>query len=217
MSKSDGRLFREGLRVVFFCVFVFAANSSMAETVKGKYEKGVAIEFYNRGTKLMSANPSLAIELFYAAIEQDPKIFQAHVNLGTVLKKQGRALDAQKAFESALRIEPDDDIALNQLGSLLVSMGRYQDAVKKTEVCIQKNLPICLELHGHALDKAGLHAKSYEIYTRLTKVFPLRSEIHQSRSSTAVRAGRDDLFDLALDDWERSLPNDPVLKRLSGD
>ncbi|MBN8540770.1 MAG: tetratricopeptide repeat protein [Deltaproteobacteria bacterium] len=176
-----------------------------------------AIELYNRGTRIMGKSPHQAISLFEAAIERDPDLFQAHVNLGTVLKKQGRSLEAKKAYESALFIAPYDDIGLNQLGSLLVSMGKYQDAVRKTEVCVQKNLPICLELHGHALDKAGLHAKSYEIYTRLAKMFPLRSEIHQSRCSTAVRAGRNDLFEIALDDWERLLPNDPLLKKLAGD
>lgn len=196
-------------------VVLFSATSHSFTNDEGR--NIAAIELYNRGTRIMGKSPHQAILLFEAAIERDPNLYQAHINLGTVLKIQGKFFKAKKAFESGLRIEPHDDIGLNQLGSVLVSMGKYQDAVRKTEVCAQKNLPICLELHGHALDKAGLHAKSYEIYTRLAKMFPLRSEIHQSRCSTAVRAGRDDLFDLALDDWERLLPNDPLLKKLAGD
>ena len=64
-----------------------------------------------------------AAEAFAKAAAADPESARARVNLGTALARAEQADDAIAAFRDALRIEPTNDVALANLGQLLLSRG----------------------------------------------------------------------------------------------
>lgn len=80
-----------------------------------------AADFYQRGK-----NPARAQELFARATLKDPKNVRAFFSLGSVLERQKKYDEAEKAFRSALALAPDSAITLNYLG--------YMNADRKVKV-----------------------------------------------------------------------------------
>jgi len=70
-----------------------------------------AADFYQRGKNLARAQ-----ELFARATLKDPKNVRAFFSLGSVLERQKKYDEAEKAFRSALALAPDSAITLNYLG-----------------------------------------------------------------------------------------------------
>ena len=70
-----------------------------------------AAEFYQRGKNLDRAR-----DLFKRAIDKDPKNVRALFSLGSVLERQKKFDEAEKAFRAALAQSPDSAITLNYLG-----------------------------------------------------------------------------------------------------
>ena len=70
-----------------------------------------AADFYQRGKNLARAQ-----ELFAKVAEKDPKNVRAFFSLGSVLERQKKYAEAEKAFRSALALAPDSAITLNYLG-----------------------------------------------------------------------------------------------------
>ncbi len=70
-----------------------------------------AADFYQRGKNL-----SRAQELFTRVTGKDPKNVRALFSLGSVLERQKKYDEAEKAFRAALALAPDSAITLNYLG-----------------------------------------------------------------------------------------------------
>ena len=70
-----------------------------------------AADFYLRGKNLPRAQ-----ELFTRVTEKDRKNVRALFSLGSVLERQKRYAEAEKAFRAALALAPDSAITLNYLG-----------------------------------------------------------------------------------------------------
>lgn len=64
-----------------------------------------------------------AMELYKAALEQDPELFGAWHNLGLVAKIEGELATAQQAFEKALALRPDWPDALFMLAVVVHKRG----------------------------------------------------------------------------------------------
>lgn len=69
-----------------------------------------------------------AFEHASAAIEKNPANAQAWGLLGLINQRLGRPEAADKAFEQALRLSPNDAAVLNNRGSFLCSQRRWKDA-----------------------------------------------------------------------------------------
>jgi arylsulfatase A-like enzyme/Flp pilus assembly protein TadD len=75
-----------------------------------------------------------AVARMRAVITADPKIMDAHITLGSWLVKLKRPDEAIAAYQQALALKPDDDIALFNLARLLLARGRTRDALDALEV-----------------------------------------------------------------------------------
>ncbi len=60
---------------------------------------------------------------FQEALELDPGLVEAQVNLGNVLARRGRTAEAIVGFERALQLDPDFTSAHNGLGCVLSDVG----------------------------------------------------------------------------------------------
>jgi len=61
----------------------------------------------------------------------------AHQNLGDVLLKRGEVLPAKRHYEETLRLAPGFADARNKLGSILGSLGRYDEAIAQFQEAIR--------------------------------------------------------------------------------
>lgn len=88
-----------------------------------------AAEWYERGTELEEDSPEEAIAAYRRALEIDPGLADAHLNLGRLLHDGEQTAEAEPHYRRALELRPDDAIAAYNLGVALQDLGRLAEAV----------------------------------------------------------------------------------------
>jgi tetratricopeptide (TPR) repeat protein len=88
-----------------------------------------ADEWYEEGCELESSFPERAFEAYQRALELDPSIAGAHVNLGRQLHIAGELGRAEPHYREAVRLDPDDPTPHHNLGVLLEELGRKDEAI----------------------------------------------------------------------------------------
>ena len=73
------------------------------------------------------------LEHFRHALEVDPKMTQAHVNLATAYITSGKLAEALKQYEIIVELEPDSPEAQHNLAGLLRTQGRIEEAIDHFE------------------------------------------------------------------------------------
>jgi tetratricopeptide (TPR) repeat protein len=73
--------------------------------------------------------PEAAIDIIMQAIEKDPGNYRSHYNLGVIFELQDNSAQALECFETAVRLKSDCLEAQVSLGSALIRLGRYTDAI----------------------------------------------------------------------------------------
>jgi hypothetical protein len=77
-----------------------------------------------------------ALASYAAALAQDPKLAEAHLNRGNVLKELERWIEALEAYDAALRLRPDDGVALSNRGIVLGELHRFDEALESFDRAI---------------------------------------------------------------------------------
>jgi tetratricopeptide (TPR) repeat protein len=88
-----------------------------------------AEEWYALGCELEATAPDQARDAYRRALELNPALADAHVNLGRLLQEAGAAAAAVEQYRSALDTEPHHATAAYNLGIALEDLGRRQDAI----------------------------------------------------------------------------------------
>jgi tetratricopeptide (TPR) repeat protein len=149
-------------------------------------------EFYNQGVDALKANDSdRALASFQEAIsriKEDPqKLVDAHYNIGAILLQKGDLGGARKAFDEALKLQPDHRDALVNLGVVLKrrndfagAIAHYREALKKVprDPLIMNNLIVAYRLNkqyaqaektGHRL--LARAPNNVEAYKNMTLIY----------------------------------------------
>jgi tetratricopeptide (TPR) repeat protein len=92
-----------------------------------------AEDWYERGSELEEVSPEEAMAAYRRALEIDPGLADAHVNLGRLLHESGRAAEAEQCYRLALATRPEDPTAAFNLGVALQDLGRLQEAAEAYE------------------------------------------------------------------------------------
>jgi hypothetical protein len=71
-----------------------------------------------------------ALASYAAALARDPRLAEAHLNRGNVLKEMERWTEALEAYDAALRLRPDDSVALSNRGIVLKELHRFDEALE---------------------------------------------------------------------------------------
>jgi len=88
-----------------------------------------AEQWYEAGCELEGSSPEQAREAYQRALELDPGVADAHVNLGRQLHIAGELGRAEPHYREAVRLDPDDPTPHFNLGVLLEELGRREEAV----------------------------------------------------------------------------------------
>lgn len=89
-----------------------------------------AEEWYAIGCELEPAAPAEAMEAYERALRADPRMADAHVNLGRLHHEAGNTEEAMRHYRAALDIDPQHDVALFNLGVALEDSGRVDEAIR---------------------------------------------------------------------------------------
>jgi tetratricopeptide (TPR) repeat protein len=88
-----------------------------------------ATDWYDRACELEFDSPEQARIAYERAIDLDPDMAEAHVNLGRLFHLSGERGRAEPQYREAVRLDPDDPMPHFNLGLLLEQSGRQDEAV----------------------------------------------------------------------------------------
>ena len=120
---------------------------------------------YLHALDLEALSPKEAIEEYLRALELDPFLADAHVNLGRLYHRSGERGRAEAHYRDAVRLAPEDPVPHFNLGTLLEEQGRREEAALAYAQAVARdpefadahcNLGILLEALGRR-DKAMHH------------------------------------------------------------
>ncbi len=92
-----------------------------------------AADWYERGAEVEEEAPEEAMAAYRRALEIDPRLADAHLNLGRLLHERGEPGAAEAHYRQALAVRPDDATAAFNLGVALQDLGRLEDAAEAYE------------------------------------------------------------------------------------
>jgi tetratricopeptide (TPR) repeat protein len=85
--------------------------------------------WYEAGCELEASSPTEASAAYQRALELDPRLADAHINLGRHLHLAGERGKAEAHYREAVRLDPDDPTPHFNLGVLLEELQRKDEAV----------------------------------------------------------------------------------------
>jgi len=88
-----------------------------------------AEDWYQTGCELEASAPDQAREAYERALDLNPDMPEAHVNLGRQLHLAGERGRAEPHYREAVKLDPDDPTPHFNLGVLLEELGRRDEAV----------------------------------------------------------------------------------------
>lgn len=136
-------------------------------TKSGAYTSAVA--------EMKSGDLHKARNLFIEAINMQPNLSDAYVNLGIIFIQNKSFTEAENSFNQALTINPNNIYALNQIGFLYRQQGDFSKAkasyikaidINSNYAYAHLNLGILYDLYLYDLESA---IEQYKIYNELSK------------------------------------------------
>ncbi len=113
------------------------------ESARGWFERGMELEAEGAPEAQGAAE---AEDAYRHALEMDPAMADARLNLGRLLHESGKALEAEAHYRRALESRPGDPTALFNLGVALQDLGRSAEAAEAYEKALE-NAPDLADAH----------------------------------------------------------------------
>ena len=155
-----------------------AGTASLSEAAShGVGGKASAEDWQAFGSEREADAPEEAAVAYRKALELDPALADAHVNLGRLLHEHGEAAAAEAHYREALALRPRDATAAFNLGVALEDLGREKEALAAYQRALELDpedadahfnaAGVCERIHDTAA--ALRHWKSYRQLTRPAK------------------------------------------------
>jgi protein O-GlcNAc transferase len=143
-------------------------------------------------------------------MESDAQYPPALINLGFVLREQGRIHEAREVLERAVRIAAEDADSHYLLGSILETTGPRDAEVSHLQKAIdlRPDFELARRQLITALFKSGRFPEAVKLCEESLAILPDSAELHFCRSNLYLRA---DEKALAIASCERALALNPVL------
>jgi len=148
---------------------------------KGYQPDKKALRFYNMGTNaLHSKRMALTAEMWFKkAAEADSRFVQPHISLGRFYATQGQLENAKEQFDLVLEKEPQNVVALCELGLMLVD----DDKLEEGKTLMQKALQVeesytpCFYYLGYTYGKEGRLEEALPMFERALEINRMDADI----------------------------------------
>jgi type IV pilus assembly protein PilF len=120
------------LKVLAACAAFGLLQACVTETKSGRAppsEADAAVANMNLGAGyLRQGHPELAIERLQRALEQNPRLADAHSTIAVAYDQLGSPTDAENHYKRATQLEPTNSAAANSYAVFLCRQNRWRDA-----------------------------------------------------------------------------------------
>lgn len=147
--------------------------SARVKTLARPRPRLTADQWYDLAIDLEPRSPAGAIEAYRRAIEQDPEMVEAHINLGRLLHASGKLTTAKVHYARAMQLDPLDAIPAFNLGVVLEDLGESDDALQMYRQAIRRDASLADAHYNIALlyERRGCRVKAlfhFRLYKKLT-------------------------------------------------
>lgn len=146
----------------------------------------------NRGAEeLQRGNEEAALQWLRTAVQLDPTLANAWVNLGVVLRRRGETEHAELAYTTALEVDPRAMSAYQNLVSMLRLQGREDEAASYERVLRRSpnRNPFTYMNLGDLSQSHGKLDEARRFYRRATQLNPQDAEAHAALGHVAFEQG----------------------------
>jgi protein O-GlcNAc transferase len=164
-----------------------------------------------QGDEHLKAGRYAAAERCYRQLaESDTQYPAALINLGFVLKEQGRTHEAREVLERAVRTAAEDADSHYLLGSILETTGPRDAEVSHLQkaLALRPDFELARRQLITALSKSGRPAEAAKVCEEGIAISPGSAELHLDRSDLYLQA---DEKALAIESCKRALALSPVM------
>jgi len=154
----------------------------------------------------------LAVQHYRRAIELDPEMVDAHLNLGMALADGGQLEEALNEVEIAHKQDPEDEMVEHELASCLIDLQRYPEAITHLKRIIKMH-PEHIEAYvdlGISYTAQGFYAEAESILQKALQLDADDFASHYHMAALNVAWGRQEQ---ALDHLELAKTGDAARLR----
>jgi tetratricopeptide (TPR) repeat protein len=133
-----------------------------------------------------------AIRFEQAALALRPQSPVAHINLGTLLQRQGKHAEAEAVFRKAIALKPNLADAHSNLGVVLGAQGKLAEAEAacRKAIALKPDLAAGFRGLGNALWTQGKDAEAEAAYRKAIALKPTDAGAHTGLGNALRRQGR---------------------------
>ncbi|CAA0082001.1 Photosystem I assembly protein Ycf3 [Zhongshania aliphaticivorans] len=157
-------------------------------------EQEAAAQFYNnRGAEFMNTgNNDKALLYFQRALYFDPRASHIWGNLGTLLRRKERNVDAETAYRQALTLNPSDQVAMSSLSRLYREQGQKDKArtLEKITERFRKKNPFWLYSRAKAEYETGDFDKALDLIQQAIRLDKKEYRFYRFASLIYFRQGK---------------------------
>jgi tetratricopeptide (TPR) repeat protein len=121
-----------------------------------------AEEWFRLATELEGSSPEEAQRAYHQALELDPTLSDAHVNLGCLYQEAKKPVQAEAHYRAAIQYAPADPIPHFNLAGLLDDLGRADQAIRAYRQAIDRD-PNCADAYynlGFLYERLGKRSEA---------------------------------------------------------
>jgi len=161
----------------------------------------------NQTGRVNETNLKLAVEQFQKVTEKEPKDAESWVMLGRLYRVSNNSPEAEKAFNAALKADPENEDATFQLAMLYGELGDSKRAIEMLKVVTSKdpnedNLARLAEQYEQLHD----YKSAADVLKKLMELAPDNGRIARGLAADLVES---DQFDEALKIYSQLAAEDP--------
>ncbi len=98
-----------------------------------------ARHWFNLAVELESTSGEEARQAYHRALELEPEMSEAHLNLGRLYHEAGRFKESEAHYRAALKYAPDEAAPYFNLGVLLEDLKRPREALRSYEEALKRD------------------------------------------------------------------------------
>lgn len=168
-------------------------------------------EYYNNlgVDALIDKNIPLAYAYIHKGLERVPQLAHLWANLGLILRRNGQTEDAITAYKTALQLNPEQSVALNNLHILYTEDGNLKAAeeLSRRVEKVQRKNPYYIQ---HLAETAIEEQRYADAITLATKAIKMDSEeyrFYYTLARSQYLAGKTDMALANLDQARKRAPD----------
>lgn len=175
-------------------------------------------QYYNNlgAEALIAGDTALAYAYFRKGLETSPRLDYIWSNIGVILRRNGQPEDAMLAYRTALSLQPNQSVALNNLLVMYNEDGNVEEAARISARVerIQRKNPYYVQYLAELAIEEQRYSDAIALARKAIRMDPDEYRFYYTLAQSHYQAGHLELAQTNLDKARAMAPNERALDTL---